>query len=342
MAIRIIDIAKAASVSPATVARVVNNNGYVSDEKRQLVNRAIEQLGYVPNKIASSLRNSKPNFIGHILQVSSENPFFARICNAVNETAEKAGYHVLTVLRQMDALKERAVIENLIGLMVDAIVFTGTTASDATTISWILSRDVPVVMVERPRRGSQCDAVLLDSAAGASMATEHIIGCGHTDIGFIGVKYGQHEVEYQRYNGFSTAMAVHGLSLRDEWVRYAPDYTIEYGRQAMEEMLTLKQIPTAVFFTSDVLACGALQALYAKGLHVPEDMSVVGFDNTLSSLCSPQLTSIEMQLEQAGATAINLITERKRGARAGVKTVMLSPILVDRGSVKKRSDTNVK
>jgi DNA-binding LacI/PurR family transcriptional regulator len=334
MTIRISDIAREAKVSPATVARVVNNNGYVSEEKRQLVSKAVDKLGYVPNKIASSLRNNKPNFIGHILPVSTENPFFARICNAVNETAEKAGYHVLTALRQMDTQKERVVIENLIGLMVDAIVFTGTTASDAATINWILSRDVPVVMVERPRRGSQCDAVLLDSASGASLATEHIIGSGHRDIGFIGVKYEEHEVEYQRYSGFSMAMSSHGLKPRDEWVRYAPDYTIECGRQAMEELLAQEQLPTAVFFTSDVLACGALQALYAKGLHVPEDMSVVGFDNTLSSLCSPQLTSIEMQLEQAGATAINMITERKKGSRVGVKTVMLSPILINRGSVK--------
>ena len=334
MSIRISDIARAANVSPATVARVVNNNGYVSEEKRQLVNQAIDELGYVPNKIASGLRRSKPYFIGHVLQVSSENPFFARICNAVNETAEKAGYHVLTALKQTDVMKERAVIENLIGLMVDAIVFTGNTVSDAATINWILARDIPVVMVERPRHGSQVDAVLLDSFQGASMAMEHMIMKGHKDIGFLGLKYEKHEVEYQRYRGFSSAMAAHGLKIREEWVRYAPDYTVEYGRQAMAEMLLSKKLPTALFITSDVVACGALQALYEKGLHVPEDMSIVGFDNTLSSLCSPQLTSIEMQLEQAGATAVEMIMERKKGARVGVKTVMLSPILVDRGSVK--------
>ncbi len=340
MTIRISDIAKAANVSPATVARVVNNNGYVSEEKRQQVNKVIDELGYVPNKIASGLRTSKPIFIGHVLQVSPENPFFARICNAVNETAEKAGYHVLTALRQPDTSKERAAIENLIGLMVDAIVFTGNTASDAATINWIQSRGIPVVMVERPRYGSQVDAVLLDSFQGAGMAMEHIIAKGHKDIGFLGLKYEKHEVEYQRYHGFCSAMEAHGLKVRDDWVRYAPDYTVEYGRRAMEEMLTNKKLPTALFVTSDVIACGALQALYEKGLHVPDDISIVGFDNTLSSLCTPQLTSIEMQLEQAGATAVEMIMERKKGSRVGVKTVMLSPILVDRGSVKQMSSNS--
>ncbi len=334
MTIRIADIAKAANVSPATVTRVVNNSGYVSEEKRRQVNRVIDELGYVPNKIASSLRKSSPYFIGHILPVSSENPFFARICNAVNETAEKAGYHVLTALRQMDALRERAVIENLIGLMVDAIVFTGNTTSNAATINWITSRGVPVVMLERPRHGSQVDAVLLDNFSGAAMAMEHIMARGHRDIGFIGVKYEQHEVEYQRYSGFTSALAAHELKLREEWVRYAPDYTVENGRRAMEELLAQKRRPSALFITSDVIACGVLQALYEKGMRVPEDMSIVGFDNTLSSLCAPQLTSIEMQLEQAGATAVEMIVERKKGARIGVKTVMLSPILIDRGSVK--------
>ena len=334
MPVRIADIAKAASVSPATVTRVIHSNGYVSETKRQKVTQAIEQLGYVPNMIASGLRKRKPLFIGHVLPVSSENPFFARICNAVNETAESAGYHVLTALRQIEAAKERAVIENLIGLMVDAIVFTGNTASDVKAINWILSQGVPVVMVERPLRGSQVDAVLLDSTSGAALATSHIIIKGHTDIGFVGLKFEKHEVEYQRYQGFVSSLSAHGLKLKKEWVIYAPDYTVEYGRQAMNELLALENRPTAVFITSDVIACGALQALYEKGLHVPEDMSIVGFDNTLSSQCSPQLTSIEMQLEQAGATAVDMIVERKKGNRTGVKTVMLSPILVDRGSVK--------
>lgn len=334
MPVRIADIARAASVSPATVTRVIHSNGYVSDAKRQKVTQAIEQLRYVPNMIASGLRKRKPLFIGHVLPVSSENPFFARICNAVNETAELAGYHVLTALRQIEAAKERAVIENLIGLMVDAIVFTGNTASDANTINWVLSQGVPVVMVERPLRGSQVDAVLLDSTSGAALATSHMITKGHTDIGFIGLKFEKHEVEYQRYQGFVSSLSSHGIKLRREWVIYAPDYTVEYGRQAMNELLALGKRPTAVFITSDVIACGALQALYEKGLHVPKDISIVGFDNTLSSQCSPQLTSIEMQLEQAGATAVDMIVERKKGNRTGVKTVMLSPILVDRGSVK--------
>ncbi|GHU83509.1 LacI family transcriptional regulator [Clostridia bacterium] len=334
MPVRIADIAAAANVSPATVARVVSNSGYVSEGKRQQVNRVIDELGYVPNRIASSLRKNKPYFIGHVMLVSSENPFFARIGSAVNDAAEKAGYHVLMASRQADAARERAVIENLLGLMVDAIIFTGDLSSDTKTINWVLSRGVPVVMVERPRHGSSVDAVLLDSYAGAAMAVEHIIAAGHRDIGFIGLKYQKPEVEYQRYNGFACAMRGAGLKIRSEWVRYASEYTVEDGRKATEELLAQNRLPTAVFVTSDVIACGALQAFYSKGMRVPEDMSIVGFDNTLSSLCTPPLTSIDMQLEQAGTTAVDMIVERKRDGREGVKTVTFSPVLINRGSVR--------
>ena len=334
MPIRILDIAKAAGVSPATVARVVNENGYVSQAKRRQVQQAIDELGYVPNKIASGLRTQKRHFIGHVVQLSVENPFFARICNAVNDTAERAGYHVLTASNQMDAQKERAVLENLMGLMVDAIVFTGNTASDADTIRWIQSRGIPVVMIERPQPGSRVDAVLLDSQQGASAAAEHILGKGHRDIGFLGAQYAQHEVEYQRYHGFCEGMKAGGVKVKKEWVRFVPDYTVEDGRQAMKELLALRRRPTALFVTSDVVVCGALQVLYKQGLRVPEDMSIVGFDNTLSSLCTPQLTSMEMQLEQAGATAVEMVLERTKGSRLGAKTVTLSPVLIDRGSVR--------
>lgn len=335
MSVRISDVALEAGVSPATVARVINKNGYVSDEKRQRIQKAIKKLGYVPNRIASGLRKSKPYFIGHVVEVLSENPFFSVICNAVNETAERAGYHVLTALRQGDACKERVVIENLISLMVDAIIFTGNIASDAATINWIESRGIAVVMIERPSLGSKVDAVLLDSYQGARTAMQHMISCGHKEFGFLGMQHSQHEVEYQRYQGFRNALQENGLSYHPEWVRYIPDYTVEFGRKETDLLLQQSSLPTALFIPSDVLACGALQSLYDHGLKVPDDISIVGFDNTLSSLCSPRLTSIDLQLEQAGAAAVNMILERKKGSRTGIKTVMLSPVLVDRGSVRR-------
>jgi len=334
VSIRISDVAQEAGVSPATAARVISNKGYVSDKKRAQVEQAIKKLGYVPNRIASSLRTNKPYFIGHVVEMPAENPFFSVICNTINETAEKAGYHVLTALKQGTQAKERAVIENLISLMVDAMIFTGNTASDADTIDWIQSRGISVVMIERPSYGSRVDAVLLDSYRGATLAMEHMIARGHREIGFLGMKHGQHEVEYQRYHGYRTALADHGLEPGPEWVGFVPDYTVEHGRQAINEMLRGGKIPTSLFITSDVLACGALQALYEHGIKVPDDLSIVGFDNTLSSICSPRLTSIEMQLEQAGAAAVEMILERKEGLRTGVKKVMLSPVLVDRGSVR--------
>lgn len=331
--VRISDISKAVHVSPATVARVVHNNGYVSDEKRKVIAQAIKDLGYVPNRVARGLRNQKTNYVGHVLPLSSVNPFFTRIGTAFHVAAEAAGYHVLTVVSQGNAEKERMMIEDLVGLMVEAIVFTAQTSCSTDVIRWVLSRGIPVIMIERPRDISNIDVVLLDSYEGSRLAIEHLISNGHRKIAFIGSKPEKHFVESQRYNGFTATMSQHDLKTPDHWIKLMYDYTVECGYSAMESILGSGDIPTSVFAASDLLACGVLQCLYQHGLRVPHDMSLVGYDNTLADLSVPALTSIELQPDQVGKSAIDLILERKKGFRIGAKTVTLIPRLVDRGSV---------
>lgn len=331
----IADIARKAQVSPATVTRVINSSGYVSAQKRALVLKTIDDLGYVPNKFASGLRKNRSGFIGHVLPISSENPFFTRIGAAFDEAAQKAGYHVLTAVTHMDAMHEKIMIENLVSLMVEAIVFTTRTACDVSVINWILSRGIPVVMIERPKQIDNIDVILVDHFNAARIAAEHMLKKGHRDIGFIGREYGSGgAVEYERFSGFAEALGNWNVEARKECVRCMPDYSVEFGRQAMTEILTNKKLPSALLITSDVMACGVLQILYERGLKVPDDISIIGFDNTLSALSAPPLTSMELQPDQIGATAVDMILERKIGGRAGAKTVTLSPILIDRGSVR--------
>ena len=330
----IADIAAAAGVSPATVTRVVHGQRYVSDEKRAAVERAIDELGYVPNKVARGLRNKRTNLIGHVLPLSSENPFFARIAMAVEEAASRAGYNVLTVVTQDSPEKERAMIADLCGMMVEAIIFTAQTACDTAFISQVASRGTLVVMIERPRDIPEIDIILMDSYEGSRMAAEHIARRGHRRIGYIGAELSRGAVEHSRFNGFVSSLAAHDIACEEQWIRRTPDYFAKYGYKAMEALLDAEQRPSCAFITSDLLACGALQCLYSRGLRVPDDMSIVGYDNTLSALSAPPLTTIELQPAEVGAAAIDMVLERALGRRTGAKSVTLSPILIDRGSVR--------
>lgn len=325
-------VAKLARVSPATAARVINNNGYVSQEKQAAVMRAIEELGYIPNLMAGNLRRKRSNFIGYMLPVLSENPFFTRFGNAFDQAAQEAGYQVLTAITHEDPDREKQLVTSLVGMMVEAIVFLGSMLG-SDTIQWVLSQGVPVVMIEQPGKVYGADSIAIDNYQAVQISLNHVISRGHRKIGFIGRAFRDSIVE-QRYRGFMDGMQEHGLEPLSKNVCTMPDYSVEYGRQAIFRMLDGGDPPTAVVTTSDMLACGALQGLYERGLRVPDDISLVGFDNTVSALSAPPLTSMELQPDLIGAAAVDMVIERRQKERTSSKTVIFSPVLVDRGSVK--------
>jgi LacI family transcriptional regulator len=333
--VTIADIAARARVSPATAARVIHDQGHVSAAKRSQIERAVAELGYVPNRVARSLRNRRTNLIGHILPLSSDNPFFARIAMAVEEEAGRAGYHVLTAVTRGSPEKEQAMVEDLCGLMVEAIIFTAKTACDTAFIRRVVLRGTPVVMIERPRDIPEIDIILMDSDEGSRAAAEHIAGKGHAQIGYIGAELSRGAVEQSRFNGFMKALEAYGCACQPQWIRRTPDYDAAYGYQAMECLLAMERRPTCVFIASDLLASGVLQCLYQRRLRVPDDISLVGYDNTLSALSAPPLTTIELQPAQVGSAAMNMVVERVSGHRIGAKTVTLSPVLIDRDSVRR-------
>lgn len=332
--VTIADVAQAAQVSPATVARVVHGRGYVSAQKRAAIEQSIRQLGYVPNQMARGLRNQKTNLIGHVLPLSSENPFFARVSASIEEEAYRSGFHVLTVVSQGNAEKERAMVEDVCGLMVEALIFTAQTSCDTSLIQWVLSRGIPVVMIERPRDIADIDVVLLDSMEGARLAAAHFVSKGHRDIAYIGAHPSRHQVENSRFNGFINALAAHKVSVPARWVQFTRDYDAAYGYEAMQRILSKGSPPSGVFAASDLLACGVLQCLHDRKLSVPDDISLIGYDNTLASLSAPPLTSIELQPSLIGRAAVDMVLERTQDRRMGAKTVTLSPVLTERESVR--------
>lgn len=331
MAVKITDVAKYAGVSPAVVSRVLHHNGYVSDEKRAVVEIALKDLGYVPNQVAQGLKRQKTKMIGHILPSVHPNPFFAGVSYGIDTEADRLGYHVLTLFSYGDPKREEKLIEELVSRMVDGFIFTG--AGSAVGIKKIKEMTMPIVMVERSMGTIGVDKVLVDNQEGAYEAVAHFIDNNHRKIAFIGVEPNG-DIETERFAGYINALKENNITLSKEYIAMVPGYNPEEGYRAIEKIMSNKDKPTAVFAASDMLAIGILQWLYKKGLRVPDDISLIGYDDSLADFLSPKLTTVANPMNELGKSAVQLIVDKLESNRSVNKTVTLHTNLVHKESVK--------
>lgn len=332
MNIKMSDVAKRAGVSIATVGRVLNNNGYVSAEKRTGIENAIQELGFVPNSLAQGLKKSESRIIGH-LTMFSMNMQMERISREINQHAAKNGYHVLTVAGHSGRDDGERFIQELIGRRVDGVIITSNQQIRAEHIRRLTDLGIPVVMIERTMELPHVDRIVVDDRAGAFDAVTHMIRKGHRDIGFIGCGW-SHTVEMDRRQGFADALREADIRERIEWIQLRPDYSVEDGYEAAREMFEGKSRPTAVFATSDILAGGLMQRLYDLNLRVPDDVSVIGYDNTIATLLSPPISSMGLPHEQIGEEAMTLLMKRMENKELPTWTMTVTPSLKDRQTVR--------
>lgn len=314
------DVARRAGVSTATVARVLHANGYVAAETRGLVATALAETGYQINAVAQGLRRQRTSTIGHLLHSIIPNPFFAGIASGVDQEARRHGSGVLIFTTHGDPERERLGVETLLRQRVDAIVFT--TPVDEANVRLALAAGLPVVQVER-MTAAVTPAVVVDNVGGSRAAVEHLIGLGHRRIAFIGAdprlvraqpgSPRQPDVEQERLAGYWAALHDHGLPGDEALIglgRYEvgpTDGAPNDGYTCMRRFLDRGDPPTSVFATSDLLAAGALQALYERSLRVPDDVSVVGHDDTYAPYFAPPLTAVVQPLVEIGEAAAGLI-----------------------------------
>jgi LacI family transcriptional regulator len=332
---RIQDVAAHAGVSLATITRVVNNRGYVAPETRERVQQSIKALGYVPNRMAKALKNSRTGIIGNVMPLVVGSIVNSRISQALRNAAASYGLLVLPMYAEPDPAREEHLLQELIGRMVEGIIFTTSAWAGRDTIKEVLSNNIPVIMVERPMDIPGIDKVVWDNIAGSTIAASHFFSLGHRSVGFIGRQLGADRDEQDRLDGFVGYYQKVGIKPRDKNIRLVREYDIEYGYRAMKDIIAQgsKSRPTGCYITSDALLCGALQCLYEAGIRVPEDLSIISHDNTYSAMCSPPITTVAIPYEEIGNTAISMFWERRQQNRHYDKTLTLSPFLVDRNSV---------
>jgi DNA-binding LacI/PurR family transcriptional regulator len=326
----IIDVAAAAGVSKSLVSLVMRGASSVSAEKRQLVLKVAAELGYRPNGAARSLVQQRSQVLGVVLS-DLHNPFFAEVIDGVQSQAGIQGYRTIMSVVDNRALGERRALDTLLELRVDGLILASPML-DVHTIS-AAAAEVPVVLVARRSRMTSIDSVANDDHSGARLVVEHLAELGHERIAHIDGGGGAGALE--RSKGYLKAMERCGLG---RYARVVPGaYSDEGGRQGVAALFSGGEAPTALFVANDLAALGALSALAIRGLRVPDDVSVVGYDNTaLAAVSQINLTTVDQPRPDMGRTAVTLLLERFNGRGDTARHVVMPPRLVVRGTTARR------
>lgn len=337
------DVAKAAKCSVATVSRVLSNSDYpVSDTLRQSINEAANKLGYTPNPYGRILRTSINPSIG-ILIPSFQNPFFSQIVMGIEHIASKRGYTSMVFASQRDPLLERKYINDLIQKRISCLMLCSVDDNSDTIEKYIASGGLACVFEsDFPTINNALNATA-DMFVAAKTATEYLISQGHTRIAFLTPPLSRTS-RYQRVDGCRFAMSIHGLTFDREdiiSVTYEDDvddglYEYNIGAILAKKMLEQNKNYTAVIALNDLIACGVIAGLKQQKIRVPEDISVIGFDDIPNAvMISPQLTTIRLSGHLIGQRATQLLINSFE-AQEKIDNVTLSimPELIIRESVR--------
>ncbi|WP_028447140.1 LacI family DNA-binding transcriptional regulator [Chitinimonas koreensis] len=326
----LIDVAKRAGVSLVTASRALNGTGAVAEKTLAKVQTAAAELGYSPNLTARVLKGGRSNVLG--LTVSYlQSPFVAEVVNAVSETVERLGLDLI-IYNTTSRLgtPARVNIGRLLGGLCDGLLLVLPGAVDGAIKQFEQGR-LPVVLFNYWFDDTSLPTVRGDNYHGARAAIRHLVELGHRRIAFIGGSSFSGQSQ-QRQLGYSHALADAGLPV-DPGLQIDGDFTQVCGFQAVRQLLALAEPPSAIFAANDQMAFGAMDALKARGLRIPEDISVIGFDDIpAASAVYPQLTTVRQPLQEMTDAAIRLLQARIEGQPMESQRLEFPSTLVIRAS----------
>jgi len=315
------DVAATIGVAPMTVSRVINGNGYVSEETREKVLEAVKKMNYRRNGLARNLKRQRTDTVGLVIGDIS-NPFSTELANAVRETLSFKGYNLFICISEHSAKEDIAAFESLVDHNVDGIIVaTRSNHEGDERLSEIADSGVPIVVVGRDFKHDSVDAISADNFNGGFEATQHLIDLGHKRIGFIGAAF-ENRSRLKRLQGYLAALTKHGISIDERLItgrkgspNDIPGYSTEaIGYEGMKRLLSLPKRPTAVFARNDFTAVGAISAVKEAGLSIPRDIAIVGFDDTPLALhTNPSLTTVRQPMKLQGQMAAEMLLSRISG-----------------------------
>jgi|LDZU01.1.fsa_nt_gi LacI family transcriptional regulator len=334
------DVAEKAGVSITTVSHVINETRYVSDELTERVYEAMRELNYRPNTLARSLRSGRTKTIGLVIPDIS-NLFFAEISRKIEDKGFDYEYSVILCNTDDNSKKEESYINVLLEKQVDGIIFISAGEAESN-LKKPKDFGIPTVIADRDIHDAKSDVVLVDNLKGGYDATKYLISHNHKRIGCIS---GPSPVtpSAQRLEGYKMALIEAGYQI-DESLILTGDFRYEGGEMAMRKFLDLPSPPTAVFACNDMMALGAIRAVKDRGLMIPEDISLIGFDNIpISKSVYPALTTFAQPIKEMADLIVDLLVTRiaqkkkNRGSDNEIdeyKKIVLEAKLIERGTCK--------
>lgn len=332
--VTIYDIAKKANVSATTVSRVLNQKGYVAQEKRDEILKITKDLQYSPNKIARMLKNKHTNQI--MLSIPDmRNSYYNDFIDSVSKRAEENGYSLLLNYNLMKEETKMKMLDNLAENHFDGLILVSVHLN-RVLIDKINAINKPIVLTSISSQPpiqwkGNYDYVGVDTRAAMYLSTKHLVDNGHKKIAYIGLE----ETSFtgkERFEGYTIAMNEAGIPIRDEWV-FKGGYTENFGYESMLRIFDNTHRPTAVCSCNDVLAIGIYKALEEKDVNVPFKICVVGMDDSdICRIIRPRLSSVSLCSAEIGDAAARLIFKRLADTQKGYENALFEPKLIVRDS----------
>ncbi|WP_079509152.1 LacI family DNA-binding transcriptional regulator [Mesobacillus jeotgali] len=333
MSYTIKDVAKQANVSTATVSRVLNGLSGYSKETEEKVLRAIKELGYMPNAFARGLVSNKSNTLGILFpEVSSQ--FSSKILRGVEEAAHELGSSVIVCNTASQGQRTMKYLELLSEKRVDGILFVSEKITEEY-YKQLKSMKVPVVLVSTESYQYPLPFVKVDDKHAAFTATDYLVKMGHRKIGMIGGNIEDVIAGQPRVEGYKQALANHELSIKEENIKHSKGFSFKDGFNSFPDLIKSAPDLTAVFAASDSLALGAVSSAYRLGIKIPDQLSIIGYDNLpIAEMAIPPLTTVAQPLEQMGKVAAEMLfTMMSKGII--VESRIMPHSVVERESVKR-------
>jgi LacI family transcriptional regulator, galactose operon repressor len=325
----IYDVARLAQVSTATVSRALNGTGQIAPGTRKAIDDAVEQLGYRPNTIARSLVTKSTQTIAFLLP-DITNPFYASLVSGIQQLALKRDHTMLLCTTEGDPEREEQYLRLLRAKQVDGALVDGLVLPP-DRIARFVEDGFPIVCLDRDIASASVPLVQVDNRRGARLATEHLLSLGHTRIAHVSGSLDL-RISQQRVAGYRKALTSAGIT-PDPRLVAAGDFTEAGGYQATRTLLEAEVELTAVFAANDLSALGALHAITESGRRVPEDVSLVGFDDVpLAAFTSPPLTTIHQPAVEIAERATEILIDLTHGRQVPKLRYLLEPKLVVRAS----------
>lgn len=322
------DIAKKVGFSESIVSRALNNNPQIKESTRELITKTAQEMGYYPNVAARSLVTRRTQTIG-VFMASISGMYYSAIIKGMEFVANKAGYTLIFA----NSYNNTEYIRFLAEERVDGLIIFNSTVKDRGRLLKLVSLEVPFVLVESYLSEPRANCVWVENIHGGYIATKHLIESGYKQIAFISGNF-EFQISLDRLEGYKKALQEANISFRPEFVTTG-NYTSEDGYMAMKNLLEYSPSCTAVFAASDDMAFGALKAINEAGLKVPDDIAMVGYDDTeFCEYTNPTLTSVKQPRYAMGEKAMSIlvsILKSKQKPSAGNK-ICLMPELIVRNS----------